>query len=405
MSWTTPEEVRRRLRKRWDGVRFLADVAENDPALSSRLFPLRVPLRGPAAREMSERFEEVRRWVQQYVALESAGPDPAPPEVEWQEIAHRHLGRNRLPRALVFRHADQLAQFLGRSAITELQAYRRMRTLVREKARELEPLLHERPRDMLAVHRDLDRLIAVWQWMRDNPAPGIYLRQLPVANVDTKFVERHRRTLASWLAGRWISPGDFEGNHGFLPRPVLVRFRVLDPALQVGPFSDVTVPVDEFNRWTPPGLTRVIVLENDITALALPPVPGAIAIFGRGYCFDALRTVPWLQDPHRHLMYWGDLDTHGFAILDQFRREFPGVQSILMDRETLMAHQLQWGQENKPVQRDLPHLTPSEQALYDDLRHNRYQENLRLEQELIAMSHVEEALRACVTTHCICNEN
>lgn len=287
-----------------------------------------------------------------------------------------------------------LAQFLGPPAVRELRSYRRLHAILQDRAPELVPLLAQRPREMLAVQEDLDRLLAVWQWMRTNPAPQIYLRQLPVPQVDTKFVERHRRILASWLAGQWTTPATFEANHGYLTRPLLIRFRVLDPALQVGPFSDITVPVDQFTRWTPEGLTRVIVLENDITALALPPLPGTVAVFGRGYCFDALRTVPWLQDPHRQLIYWGDLDTHGFAILDQFRQAFPAVQSTLMDQETLLAHRFQWGREDKPVRRDLPHLTPAEHQVYDDLRQNRHQENLRLEQELIAMPHVEAALRA-----------
>jgi len=401
VNWTTLEDVRRRLNKRWQGTSFLAEAggdtgdtgdnpAEARQGSTGGLFPLRVPLRGPSARQMSDNFDEVRRWVQQYAALEVE----VALEVQWQETAHRQLGSNRLPRALLFHDADRLARFLGRAAVRELQSYRQVRSILREGAPELEPLLAQRPRDILAVQDDLDRLVAVWQWMRRHPAPQIYLRQLPVPQVDTKFVERHRRILASWLAGQWTTPATFETNHGFLTRPLLVRFRVLDPAFRVGPFSDISAPADQFSRWTPAGLTRVIVLENDITALALPPLPGTVAVFGRGYCFDALRTVPWLQDPHRQLIYWGDLDTHGFAILDQFRQAFPAVQSTLMDQETLLAHQLQWGREDKPVRRDLPHLTPAEQEVYDDLRQNRHQENLRLEQELITMPQVEQALRA-----------
>lgn len=39
---------------------------------------------------------------------------------------------------------------------------------------------------------------------------------------------------------------------------------------------------------------------------------------------------------------WGDIDTHGFAILDRLRRHFPQVRSMLMDRATLLAHEGQW---------------------------------------------------------------
>ncbi|NOR71388.1 MAG: hypothetical protein GQ532_17115, partial [Methylomarinum sp.] len=33
--------------------------------------------------------------------------------------------------------------------------------------------------------------------------------------------------------------------------------------------------------------------------------------------------------------YWGDLDTHGFAILSRLRHYYPQVKSILMDEKTL----------------------------------------------------------------------
>ena len=33
-----------------------------------------------------------------------------------------------------------------------------------------------------------------------------------------------------------------------------------------------------------------------------------------------------------------DIDTHGFAILDPLRANFPQAQSFLMDRDTLPAH-------------------------------------------------------------------
>ena len=66
-------------------------------------------------------------------------------------------------------------------------------------------------------------------------------------------------------------------------------------------------------------------------------------------------------------MYWGDLDTHGFAILNRLRQRFPRARSILMDRDTLLAHQSQWVTEPTPTRAALDRLTPAEQELYADL--------------------------------------
>jgi len=113
-------------------------------------------------------------------------------------------------------------------------------------------------------------------------------------------------------------------------------------------------------------------------------------IFGAGYGFDMLADMDWLA--RCPIYYWGDIDTHGFAILDQLRARFAQVESFLMDRATLLAFESQWGEESAPTLRDLPRLTQPEQALYDDLRDNRLRKNLRLEQERIGFEWVKAAL-------------
>ena len=54
-----------------------------------------------------------------------------------------------------------------------------------------------------------------------------------------------------------------------------------------------------------------------------------------------------------------------------------------MDRETLLAHPLQWGEETEPARHELSSLTVEEAAVYDELRFDRIQPRLRLEQERI----------------------
>ena len=138
-------------------------------------------------------------------------------------------------------------------------------------------------------------------------------------------------------------------------------------------------------------MARVFITENEINYLAFPPAPDSLLVFGAGYGFDALAQAGWLAD--RALHYWGDIDTHGFAVLDQLRSRWPHAQSFLMDRPTLLAHSPQWTDEPQPTQRDLPRLAADERALYDDLRWLRLQDTpLRLEQERIGFGWVERAV-------------
>ena len=129
---------------------------------------------------------------------------------------------------------------------------------------------------------------------------------------------------------------------------------------------------------------------NETNFLALPRIPGAIVIFGSGYGWGALAQARWLERCAIH--YWGDIDTHGFAILDQLRKYFSHVASFLMDRASLDAHASFWGREDKPQRGDLHRLTPEESCLYNDLRDNRIREGLRLEQEHLSFAWVRERI-------------
>jgi len=102
------------------------------------------------------------------------------------------------------------------------------------------------------------------------------------------------------------------------------------------------------------------VVENEMTYLAFPPVDDAVVVLGGGYGVSRLAELPWLSDMELH--YWGDLDTHGFAILDQLRHAWPHTRSLLMDRRTLLAHEAQWVREPKPVNALLDRLAADETA-------------------------------------------
>jgi hypothetical protein len=105
---------------------------------------------------------------------------------------------------------------------------------------------------------------------------------------------------------------------------------------------------------------------------------------------QALNEISWLND--KTIYYWGDIDTHGFAMLDQIRQYFPHTESLLMNKETLLAHRQLWGEENKPTSRDLAYLRPQEKELFQEIINNRYGKNLRLEQERIGFSWLKATL-------------
>jgi len=129
-------------------------------------------------------------------------------------------------------------------------------------------------------------------------------------------------------------------------------------------------------------VTRVFIVENLQTGLAFNELSGAIVIMRLGYAVDVLGQLPWLVN--KQCFYWGDLDTHGLAILSRARGYLPELKSVMMDEHTLFSHQSLWGEEKDPhPAMKLPNLSDSEQLLYERLKQNRIGQNVRLEQERI----------------------
>ncbi|TVQ26834.1 MAG: hypothetical protein EA383_04350 [Spirochaetaceae bacterium] len=395
--WTSPADVRDMLEKRWKRGDFLRAVLEEESVPNIDL-PYRIRLSRPSSREMTEHFDDVRRWIETIRSF----ADRRGCDVEWKTVDHRQLGRNDVPIALVVPTIPHVASIIG--AQNELESFRRQVTQLLSRLPETAAWIRSRPFDLLPLEDDLDRLIRFVEWMRGNYPSGMYLRQVDIPGIDTKFLEKYTGTLSAWLdlvlpAERidrsYRAAKQFEQRYGFSRKPDLVRFRLLDSALvpAFAGFADLSVTATDFSNcpFIDRGVKRLFVVENDISALALSDTPDAIAVFGRGYYFDYLAEADWLA--HLDVHYWGDIDTHGFAILNQFREYAPHARSLLMDRETLLAHRTYWTREPRPFRGTLERLTEHERTLYGDLASDTFGDNVRLEQERIRFGTVRMAVQ------------
>ena len=103
---------------------------------------------------------------------------------------------------------------------------------------------------------------------------------------------------------------------------------------------------------------------------------------GLGYGVDVLTRIPWLH--HTRCIYWGDIDTHGFAILNRARSYLPELEAILMNEKTLLSHRELWVEEkDQHSSTELSLLTACELRLYQSLKNNTWGYHVRLEQERI----------------------
>ena len=383
-AWTTPAELVAQLQRLWDrGDVLRAAVA------GEALFPKQLRLRRPNAKDLGSRFDEVRQWIR---ALEEAQGFT----VELDEIAHRQLGRNRVPGRVWVSTEAQALRILGKQRAA--QSFHSLRGRILEALPALDGWVTAFPMKVLEFEDQWERLISVLLWFEQNPQSRLYRRQLEIEKVDTKFIENHRQLLWDLLERVLPQPqiasersASFDRRFGLREKPGLVRFRILDERLHIRGLSDLSVPVSELAQLDLP-VDDVIVTENEVNGLALLPRPKTLVVFGQGYALEKLAEVPWLGA--KRLLYWGDVDTHGFAMLDRFRAHFPLAQSFLMDRETFLAHRAMWVVEHEPSTESLTRLTEAERSLYRELVRGTHGERLRLEQERIGFRWVRDALAA-----------
>ena len=147
------------------------------------------------------------------------------------------------------------------------------------------------------------QVLGTVRWVDERQRPGMYLRQVDVPGVDTQV---HRAATAESSPSYSISSltrtafdvaaVDFSARYGFRRKPGYVRFRCagLSGAGFCG-FREMSVRLDELAA-APPGITRVYVVENEITYLAFPLTGGVMVIFGAGYAVSVLEPLGWLAE-------------------------------------------------------------------------------------------------------------
>jgi len=378
-----PDGVRERLRKAYRSScrRWLEGTGA---------WPLSIPLGIPIERQARDHLAEVKGWQSRWHSWRGEG------EIVWAERRWSGLGTQKVPERVLLYTPMQVAIWIGETGRWRRATERH--ALMTDRWPSLAGTLSGYY-DVLADYAedDFQGLFAMLNWLEAHPDSGLYIRQIPIVGVDTKWLLGRKALITDLLRAIRAENSDivdFYDLAGIRREPTLMRLRLLDSEVRrvAGGLGDISSPVGDIARMHL-HLRRVYIVENLQTGLAFRDLPEAAVFMRLGYAVDLFGEIPWLgQLP---CYYWGDLDTHGFAILNRLRRYLPHAQSLLMDEATLLAHQGLWGEENTPVNNtELPLLTNDEQRLYGGLCNNQWGTRLRLEQERIPWEYAWERLCA-----------
>jgi hypothetical protein len=379
-----PEDVERLVRRRYE-------LHHRSWLAADGAWPFSVPLGRLTERDFAADVAGVRAWVEAWNGFAGDGT------LRWLEFQWPRFGAQRLPS-----HFELATPLAVARMIREEERFQRARARYEQCVRTWSALgssaVLPRHFETLADYSETDwsRLTALLSWLCAKPRSGYTLRQLPVEGLDTKWIDGRRRALVCDLlqAIRSDPPGgDFHEVCGVRALPVRARMRILCPALRkvTAGLGDLEAPIEELA-----GLAlspaRCLIVENLESGLALPELDGCVAFVGLGNAVSLLSSIPWLASVPA--LYWGDLDTHGFVILQRARAVLGDVSSVLMDEETLLRCRRLWGEEAVQCQEtELPGLTACEREVFEGLRRQRWGTKVRLEQERIPWSEALVALR------------
>lgn len=355
-----------------------------------------IPLHPPTEREALADLESARAWAQSWRQAEVE----LPVRVVWAEREWSRVGRQRVAVRAQVVGADAIATVAGRSR--EWRAWVRriteLRVAVLDAASDAQGFdgLGERLDAALRTHSraiaelaptDARILHAVVVWLIRHPVSGLRVRQVPVRGVHGKWLERHRSIVESLVAAATGTDG-----LGLVSAADRLRISILDSTLRPAGVRDLAAPIAELAGLPFDGQLQVVVIvENLETLLALPDASGVVAIHGSGYIGHLAAELAWVRAVP--VLYWGDLDSHGFAILNRVRASGINAVSVLMDFDVLEEFHDLCVAEPRPFRGELPRLTAEESQALQLLRERG---DLRLEQERIAWPYAWSALESAI---------
>ncbi len=352
--------------KAWAAVKYRAGhrrwLGSDDLGAGLELgYPLQPPTETIAAADTAA----VIRWAGGW----RAAMLPSGVDLSWRQVRWRSLGTQQLPASVRVRGADAVAALAGASI-----PWRRLSGIggrLRSRwptAAVVEALPGLAASLLRLTDGDERRLCAVVEWFLAHPESGLFGRQLPIEGVDTKWLERH-----SSLVQRLVAAHTGSTDLGLRREARRFRVRVLDASI-AGELLDFNAPTSELAHlaWSP---RWVLISENLQTVAA-----------------TELATVPWIAGSR--VLYWGDLDSHGLAILGALRAVLPQTESVLMGAEVLQRFGHLAVADPTPRRGSVGHLTAGETRALELLRAG----DLRLEQERIPWPYAATAIIRAIGT-------
>lgn len=380
-----PAQVKKVVRQReWDKPSSL-----KARLLGARKFPIQVGLKPPNGRSAISDMVHFQRFVGEWKSF------PQQDLVQWSSKSFQDLSDQVIPTFVVLRSIEELIRFLGDEALARSSVWERNMMPLLRLDKYLYPALvkHLDTVEQLSV-REAELLAELLPQLRQGLGKGQYLRALPLTGVDTKFVETHQTLTEDLLDalqnGAVSESGGLIAWLGCITNPrgwLTIRPLCQASTGALGGIPILQMPGSLLREYDLPA-SNILVVENLQAGLALPEMNDTIAVIGGGKNITWM-DAEWLKG--KRVGYWGDIDTWGLAILSDVRDKIQGVEPLMMDVETLKAHEGRMVPEPEPFGTIPLSLNEDEVHLFNNLISGKF-ESERLEQERLSSDFIRRKL-------------
>lgn len=326
------EDVRSQLvRREWDNHRNL-----RDRLIGARPFPIKVSINPPSGDAASADPANFHRLQQEWREFKQG-------TVFWRQVQFRAIGSQDVPTAVTFNRMSDLLSFLGGRYQAEAARWASIISIAEQwDAKARRPLLERAPLPFGWTEELVAKAVLVAEQLKPNFGKGYYPRGLPISGVDTKFVESNRQLLELLCVARWGEDVSEPGLYSWLgleEKPELNLILRIPPDIYPGFGGLKMLKLDwrALNLLTRLNPDSVLIVENAETTY-VPVLHGnMVVVGGGGRNLQWIRDCGWMSQATR-VAYWGDIDVHGFELLDEARAMDGRIESLLMESELVESH-------------------------------------------------------------------
>lgn len=324
-------------------------------------------------------------------------------KIEYQSKNFQQFGLLTLPKYLLIEHRQALIELFAPENKSQLQIIQsRINYIINTLNQVFEFDIKEFWRFLIdnlenfehLSDDEIHQLLQLLPQLKYGMGQGLYLRNLAISGVDTKFIEQHFKLIELLL--NYLYENKIYQCGGLLvwlncqEKPS--DWLLIKPLCQKTQSNLANLPILRLNSQTLLGYelpsNNILVVENEQSCLALTHIPNTIAVAGGGKNVNWLK-AEWLK--HKKVYYWGDIDSDGLFILSLARQYCPHMIALMMDKNTVLIHQHLMVNDSGLINEVPLFLTADEKALFIALKNGEFMGN-RLEQERLSPVFIQAQL-------------